>query len=186
MRLFIALPLPEAVRQRLTVLCNGLPGAKWVAPENLHLTVRFLGELDRGQAADLDGALSALRVPGFDFELAGVGHYGSGRNVRVLWAGVAPNSALLRLHHRIETTVMDIGLASDTHKYRPHVTLARFKSNPGAKLQDYLAHHARFQAGPIAAKTFTLYSSFLSASGAIHQVEADYPLAPAEEPPASL
>ena len=106
------------------------------------------------------------------------------RNVRVLWAGVAPNPALLRLHHKIETAVMAIGLASDKHKYRPHVTLARFKSNPGAKLQDYLAHHALFQAGPIAAERFTLYSSFLSASGAIHQVEADYQLAPADEAPA--
>jgi 2'-5' RNA ligase len=185
MRLFIALKLPEDVRRRLTVLCNGLPGAKWVAPDNLHLTLRFLGELDRGQAADLDGALSALRVPGFHFELTGVGHYGSGRNVRVLWAGVAPNPAVLRLHHKIETAVMAIGLASDKHKFRPHVTLARFTSNPGAKLQDYLAHHALFRAGPIAAEHFTLYSSFLSASGAIHQVEAEYPLAPAEEPPAS-
>ena len=185
MRLFIALPLPEAVRQRLTLLCTGLPGAKWVGPENLHLTVRFLGELDRGQAADLDGALSALRMPGFDFELAGVGHYGNGRKVRVLWAGVAPNPALLRLHHKIETAVMDIGLASDKHKFKPHVTLARFNSNPGAKLPDYLAHHALFKAGPIAAEHFTLYSSFLSASGAIHQVEAEYSLAPAEELPTS-
>ena len=178
MRLFVALPLPEEVRLRLALLCGGLPGARWVAPDNLHLSLRFLGELDDGQASDLDGALSEVKTPGFAFQLSGVGSFGSGRQPRVLWAGVAPSRDLLRLREKVEHAVIRAGLKRDQHKFRPHVTLARFRSKPGPKLPDYLSSHALFQAGPIAADSFTLYSSFLSAGGAIYRVEAVYPLQP--------
>ena len=180
MRLFVAITLPDAQRGRLANLANGLPGARWVKPENLHLTLRFLGALDGGRAADVDDALAGLRMPGFDLYLEGISHFGEGRNIRQLWAGVATNPALTRLHDKIEQAVIRAGLPPEPRKFKPHITLARFKSNPGAKLGDYLAEYALFRAAPFPVEQFTLFSSFLSANGAIYRPEAEYALERAE------
>ncbi len=176
MRLFIAIELPEPQRAALAALANGLPGAKWVGEENLHLTLRFLGELDGAQAADVDEALADLSTPSFELQLSGVSHFGEGRNLRALWAGVAPSDAIVGLHDKIEQAMIRAGLPPEKRKFKPHVTLARFKSKPGEKLHEYLAEHALFRTPPFEVKSFTLFSSFLSAGGAIHRPEAEYPL----------
>ncbi len=178
MRLFVAVSLPEEVRATLAVLANGLPGARWVDSDNLHLTLRFLGELDAGDAADVDAAFSHVRAPAFDMSIAGLGHFGEGRKPRALWVGVAANPALDHLHERIEQALVRAGLPPEGRKFKPHITLARFKSNPGARLPAYLAEHSLVRTGPFPVADFKLYSSFLSAQGAIHQVEASYPLEP--------
>ena len=183
MRLFVALPLPDGVRERLARLANGLPGARWVAPENLHLSLRFLGELDGAEAAEVDLALGRLRAPAFEMSLSGVGHFGDGRNLRALWAGVEPNPALMGLQERVEQVLVGAGLAPEGRKFKPHVTLARFKRNPGARLRDYLVDHGLLRLGPIPVRDFRLYSSFLSSQGALYQVEASYPLEATPETP---
>jgi 2'-5' RNA ligase len=181
MRLFIAITLPNHQRARLAALAKGLPGARWISQDNLHLTLRFLGELDGGDATDVDVALAQIRMPGFSLALEGISHFGAGRKLRALWAGVRPNPALMRLQAKIEQAVIRAGQPPDKRKFKPHITLARFKSNPGgAKLQAYLAEHALFRAKPFDVERFTLYSSFLSSSGAIYRPEANYPLEPAE------
>ena len=180
MRLFVALSLPDAIREDLSVLANGLPGARWVSPENMHLTLRFLGEVDGRDARDIDDALAAIRMPAFDLRIAGVGTFGEGRKLRALWAGVEANPVLTRLHDKVEQAVIRTGLPPEPRKFKPHVTLARFKANgatpPGAKLHKYLADHALFKCAPFPVECFTLYSSFLSSSGAIYTPEAEYPL----------
>jgi 2'-5' RNA ligase len=182
MRLFVALSLPEEVRAGLARLCHGLPGARWVDQDNLHLTVRFLGELDGGAAADVDAALGQVRAPAFDMALSGLGHFGEGRHLRALWVGVEPNPALMHLQERIEQALVRAGIEPDGRKFKAHVTLARFKRNPRERLHHYLAEHNLVRAGPIPVRDFKLYSSFLSSSGALHRVEAAYPL---EEPVAA-
>jgi 2'-5' RNA ligase len=179
MRLFVALTLPEDIRQRLSGLANGLPGARWVKPENLHLTLRFLGEVDNLAAADVDDALAKIQCPGFDLGLNGIGHFGEGRKLRALWVGVDASAELLRLREKIEQALIRVGLPPEPRKFKPHITLARFKSNPRERLQTYLADHNLLRAGPIAMESFELYSSFTSAGGAIYRVEASYPLEPA-------
>ena len=176
MRLFVALPLPEALRARLSALAAGLLGARWLPPEKLHLTLRFIGEVDGGQARDIDAALSQIRAPSFPVTLAGVDRFGSGAKVRALWAGVEPSPGLEHLYQKIEHAVQCAGLPPDGRKFKPHVTLARFKSNPGGKLPEYLSHHARFHGDTFQAEAFVLYSSFLSHTGAIYTEEAAYPL----------
>lgn len=176
MRLFVAIALPDDQRARLAMLASGLPGARWVAEENLHLTLRFLGELDGNEAADVDAALAAVRMPCFELQLEGVSHFGEGRKLRSIWTGVQANPALVRLRDKVEQAVVRAGLPPEKRKFKPHVTLARFKSNPGVKLYDFLAQYALFQAEPFQVESFTLYSSFLSASGAIYRPEAEYPL----------
>jgi 2'-5' RNA ligase len=182
MRLFIAITLPDSERGRLAALANGLPGARWISQDNLHMTLRFLGELDGGEASDVDAALAQISVPGFTLGLEGISHFGEGRKLRALWAGVRANPALMRLQAKIEQAVIRAGLPPEKRKFKPHVTLARFKSNPGgAKLQAYLTEHALFRGEPFEVDHFTLYSSFLSSSGAIYRPEATYPLEPAED-----
>lgn len=176
MRLFVALPLPEALRARLSALAAGLPGARWLPPENLHVTLRFIGEVDGGQARDIDAALAQLRAKSFPVTLAGVDRFGSGAKVRALWAGVEPSPGLKHLYQMIEQALHNAGLPPDGRKFKPHVTLARFKNNPGGRLPEYLAHHARFRGDTFQAEAFVLYSSFLSHTGAIYTEEAAYPL----------
>ncbi|MCH8038516.1 MAG: RNA 2',3'-cyclic phosphodiesterase [Proteobacteria bacterium] len=183
MRLFLALSLPEPLRARLAALCTGLPDARWVAPENLHLTLRFIGEVDGGEARDLDAALAQVRAARPAVTLAGVDRFGSGRKLRALWAGVEPNPELDRLYRKLDHAVRDAGLAPGGRKFKPHVTLARFKGDPGRRLLDYLAHHAGFRAEAFEARDFVLYSSFLSHGGAIYTAEAVYPLSPLDTAP---
>lgn len=177
MRLFIALSLPDEVRERLSQLGNGLPGARWVAPESLHLTLRFVGELEGPQAHDLDDMLSTIDLPEFELALRGLGTFDEGRRLRSLWVGVEPNEALQRLQSKVENAVQRAGLPAERRKFKPHVTLARFKETPpGQKLQHYLAAHGLFRCGPFPVEEFVLYSSFLAHTGALYQAEAVYPL----------
>lgn len=181
MRLFVAIALPEDLRARLATLQEGLPGARWVDPDNLHLTLRFIGEVDGDQAHDLDAALSQVRAARFPLTLAGVDRFGQGRKSRALWVGVAPVPELDRLQRKIEQAVQAAGLAPEGRKFKAHVTLARFRGNPGHRLHDYLARHALFRAETFEAREFVLYSSFLAQAGAIHTPEAVYPLPPVGE-----
>lgn len=177
MRLFIALALPEEVRERLALLEEGLPNARWVAPESRHLTLRFVGEVDGPQAADLDDALSALDLPEFELTLRGLGTFDEGRRLRSLWVGVEPNEALQRLQAKVETAAQRAGLPPERRKFKPHVTLARFRENPAEhRLQHYLAAHGLFRCGPFPVEEFVLFSSLLAHSGAIYSPEAVYPL----------
>jgi len=181
MRLFVGIALPEDLRARLSVLQQGVPGARWIDPDNLHLTLRFIGEVDSVQAHDLDAALVQLRTARFGVTLAGVGCFGQGRKSRALWVGVAPVPELDRLQRRIEQAVQAAGLTPEGRKFKPHVTLARFKGDPGHWLQEHLAHHTAFRAESFEVCEFVLYSSLLAQTGAIYTPEAAYSLSPSAE-----
>jgi 2'-5' RNA ligase len=177
-RLFVALQIPETVRERLVALQGGVPGARWASEEQMHLTLRFIGEVDGNVAHDVDDALAGIRAPAFTLELAGVGEFG-GKNPRALWAGVRSNDALLHLQKKIETALQRIGLPAETRKFSAHVTLARMKAAPREKLVQFLTHYALFASGPFAVDHFVLFSSHLSHNGSIYHPERIYPLQPA-------
>jgi 2'-5' RNA ligase len=177
-RLFVGLELPEVTRERLALMCAGLPGARWVKPENLHLTLRFIGDVENGVAEDVDDALARVRAPAFDLELDGVGFFGKPAAARALWAGVAKSELLNHMQMKVETAVQRAGLPAEARKFSPHVTLARLKGAPLQRLRRYVGENADFRAGPIAIERFVLFSSFLSSSGAIYTPEAYYDLEP--------
>jgi 2'-5' RNA ligase len=180
-RLFVALDLPEQVRLRLQILSGGVPGAHWVRPESLHLTLRFIGEVDGGTGRDIDDALMSISPPGFDLALAGVGAWESKGRANALWVGVDKNPALNHLQAKIESALVRIGLEPEPRKFAPHVTLARLKDAPASRIGTFLGEHGLFRLEPFRVERFVLYSSFLSRSGAIYTPEALYPLrAPAE------
>ncbi len=175
-RLFVALALPEPLQFQLSSLDGGVPGARWVKPENRHLTLRFIGEVDRGVADDIDAALGGIEAPAFQLSISGVGHFGKPDAARILWAGVEPNGALDHLHSKVEAAAMRAGLPAEQRRFSPHVTLARLRRAPGNRVEQFVADHAGFRAAPITIDRMTLFSSFLSSSGAIYTPEAEYPL----------
>ncbi len=177
-RVFVGIPLPEDLRLRLAGLCAGVPGAKWVAPENLHLTLRFIGEVEETLAEDVDAALARLSTPAFTLTFDRVDAFGSGRRARVLWVGVERNPALERLHDGVEAAVVRQGLEAESRKFTPHVTLARLKGTASARLGGYLSAHGGFRHGPVPVDRFTLFSSRLGKTGAVYFEEATYPLEP--------
>lgn len=174
-RLFVALDLPEDIRARLLALQGGVPGARWSTNEQLHLTLRFIGEVDGDVAHDIDDTLAAIRAPSFALELSGVGEFG-GKNPRALWAGVKGSDALLHLQRKIETAMQRIGLPPEQRKYSPHISLARLKAAPRDKVVQFLTHGALFSAGPFPVNQFVLFSSHTSPSGAIYNPERIYRL----------
>lgn len=175
-RLFAAIPLPFDLRQRLALMSGGIPGAKWVAPENLHLTLRFIGEVDEGLMADIDAALLGVAASPFALTLAGVGHWETRGKATALWAGIEKSPELLYLHDRVEAAVQRADLPPEPRKFAPHVTLARLKNPPAARVGDFLREHGPFRAPTFLVQGFALYSSILGAAGPLYREEAFYPL----------
>lgn len=178
-RLFVAIELPEAVKAELARLGGGVPGAKWVGPENLHLTLRFIGEVDEDAATDIAAALDHIRAPAFDLVLSGVGQFSSHRSPRVLWVGVEKNQSLVHLNGKVESALVRAGVAPERRRFSPHITLARLGKASKPRINSFVSTNAMFAAGPVHADSFVLFSSFLGRNGAIHRPEAVYPLDPA-------
>ena len=175
-RLFVGIGLPEDIRAQLSGLCGGVPGARWVPPENLHLTLRFIGEVNEGMAEDIHHTLQGIRTRRFDISIAGVGHFETGNEVRVLWARVEKNPELSALQARIESALVRMRLEPEERRFTPHITLARLKDTPVSRASAFLAQNNMFRAGPIPVESFSMFSSFLSREGAIYREEAEYPL----------
>ncbi len=175
-RLFVAVDLSAAVKDQLDLLCRGVSGAKWVAPEQLHLTLRFIGEVDGPTLDEIADALAEVRAEPFELTLREVGQFPPGRAPRVLWVGVGKSEALIGLRDRIEAVLVRLGLEPEARKFSPHITLARFKQSRPKTLADFMAHHALFESDSFPVTEFHLYSSHLSSDGAIHTLEASYAL----------
>jgi len=175
-RLFVGLDLPDDIRDDLAAISAGVQGARWVAPENFHITLRFIGEADRHQAADLDDALADILAPDFDIKLRGVGSFGTRGRLRALWAGVEPSSMLTHLHDKVERACMRVGFPAEDRKFKPHVTLARFKGLPEMSAAGFLNDHVGFTAPAFPVERFVLFESLLGGEGAHYVPIREYPL----------
>ena len=175
-RLFIAIDLSHAVNCQLEALCSGLPGARWLPAEQFHLTLRFIGQVDGDAFADIADGLSMVACPPFSLKLNGVGCFPPRGQPRILWAGAEADDGLARLHGQIESRLRHLGIEPEGRNFAPHVTLARLKGTPVNRLRDYLIAHDDFITETILVSQFHLYSSILGAKGAIHSIEASYPL----------
>ena len=175
-RLFVALDLPEAAKEELTALQGGLPEARWTPPEQLHLTLCFIGETDGTLFLDIRDALAEIAAPALELRLTGLGFFPPRQTPRVLWAGVAENPGLTRLQKQVATLLRHTGAELERRRFSPHITLARLGEGAQPRLQRYLGAHALFSGSPFAVEHFTLYSSILGRNGATHIPEAEYPL----------
>ncbi len=177
MRLFIALDLPWVLRQLLSLMAGGgIPGARWVSPENYHLTLRFIGETQAHRAEDIDLALAGIRARGFSLTLAGVGIFAEAGRPNSVWVGVERTKSLDHLQKKIETALQRAGLAPERRRFTPHVTLARLDNAAQDRLAGFVQAHNLFRAEPVAMEHFTLFSSQLGKEHSVYTAEVVYAL----------
>ncbi len=177
MRLFVGLDLPFAIRVRLALLGGGIPGARWVPEANLHLTLRFIGEVNAPQAEEIDLALASLRGRAVSVTFAGTGTFAKGGRETQLWVGVERNPGLDHLQGKIETALQRAGLPPERRRFTPHVTLARLDNAIPQKVATFVQGHNLFRAEPVAFDNFTLFSSRLGKEASVYAAEVAYSLA---------
>ncbi|HUE63033.1 MAG TPA: RNA 2',3'-cyclic phosphodiesterase [Rhizomicrobium sp.] len=175
MRLFVALSIPDAVAQSLLLLQGGVPGARWQGREQLHLTLRFIGEVDGHDGRAIEDALAGIDAPAFEVQFHGVGQFGN-KQPHTLWAAARRNDLLEHLQRKVDNAIRRIGQPQDAHKFRPHVTLARLRHPEIEKMRLWLTDHALYTSQSFEVDAFCLYSSKLTSDGSIYRVEQDYPL----------
>jgi 2'-5' RNA ligase len=175
-RLFVAVELPDRVKEELAQIRWGLPNARWLEPEQIHLTLRFIGEVDGGQFLDIQSALSSIRQEPFDIALAEAGFFPLRKKPESLWIGIERSEMLLRLKSRIDTALAPAGVPQEGRKFLPHVTIARLQNSPDKRVAEFLAAVSSIVIGPFPIEAFSLYSSNLLSSGAVHVKETEYTL----------
>jgi 2'-5' RNA ligase len=177
-RLFIALPVPDEIADELLTLQSGVPDARWVPPENFHVTLCFCAEVQGAMMRDLEEELSDVAGPPFPIAIAGVEQFSSGKQPKALVALVEKSDRLDWLQQKVSTVARNCGIEVERRKFRPHVTLARFGNGAeaGHHIAQFMASHSTFRAGPWMAQHFALYSSRAGGSGRIYTEQAAYDL----------
>ncbi|MCB8819077.1 RNA 2',3'-cyclic phosphodiesterase [Microvirga rosea] len=175
-RLFTGLEIPSEIGQTLSTYRGGLPGARWVEPENYHITLRFIGDVDDQTARDLFSVLgeSRRREP-ITVTIDGLDTFGRDRP-RVVFARAAASRDMSELQSEQERLVRRIGIPPEKRKFTPHVTLARLRDASPLDVADYFAARAPFPKLTFTASRFVLFSSRASVGGGPYVVEAAYPL----------
>lgn len=179
MRAFVAIPVPEDIRERLEDLQSDLSVGRPTDPETFHITLAFLGEEPDERVEAAHEALLDLHARSFPLRFDGLGTFG-GAAPKTLFAAVAPSEPLATLHRKVRSLLHGAGIMPDRARFRPHVTLARFGPGAGsgdaASLGRFLQRHLAFGTGPFPARQVVLYRSILTRDGAIHDPLAEYPL----------
>jgi len=174
-RIYVALDLPETVVDQVERLCVGLPDVRWADPDDLHITLRFIGEVDEPTYEEVGEALAHVTAAPFELQLQGIGHFPPRGEPTTLWIGVAPSEGLQQLKRRVDRQLASLGIAPETRKFAPHLTIARLRGPlPESRLGAFLKRLSLYRSEPFTVNGFTLYSSFLRSDGAIHTPEATY------------
>jgi 2'-5' RNA ligase len=181
-RLFVAIDLPDELRVAASDLCSTLGDARRVPAEQLHLTLRFIGDVDAETCSAIKKSLAGISVPSFVLTVRGIGHFPPGHHPRVLWVGLGKSEPLLTLQREVELALVGAGIAPEERRFSPHITIARLRDTPPAQVLSLEERHRDFGGGSFTVTAFHLYSSILTRSGAIHTREATYPLSPAMTP----
>ncbi len=174
-RLFAALEIPRDAAMRLSMLRGGLPGARWVEPENYHLTLFFLGDIDARLADEAVAALDRVEAAPFDLTLSGLGAFGS-RKPHAVYAATLPSPALDALQLDVERRLRRVGVAADPRRFTPHVTLAHLRQPRDADVARFLSAGGFFQAAPFTVSRFALFSARDSVGGGPYILEEAFAL----------
>ena len=175
-RLFTGLELPADIIEALAALRGGLPGARWIEPENYHVTLRFIGEVDDPLAHEVASLLARVRRAPLELRLQDLDSFG-GRKPRAVVARFAPTKELMELQADHERLMQRVGLDPEGRKFSPHVTLARLREPSSRQVADYLALRAPLHLPAFMVSRFVLFSSRMGGGGGPYVVEAAYPLA---------
>ncbi len=178
-RLFVGIALPATVRRLLSNLGATVPGARPVPEEQIHLTLRFIGEIEAGLFLDIKERLEELDSNPLTTGIRGVGHFPPRGKPRVIWAGLESAGDIIILRNRINYLLKLAGIEPERRKFHPHVTLARLKDSAPERVAAFLQTNALLNSPPFVVDQVHLYSSRLHPDGAVHTVEAAYPLSAA-------
>ena len=174
-RVFIGLTIPDDIGDQLLDLQTGLDGVRWVAFDNFHLTLAFVGDVDRTHLADIDAALWGISADAFSLTLAGGGIFGT-TSPRAVWAGVQANPQLDHLQEKVAQALRRAGAKVDSRKFTPHVTLAYCRGVGPAAAQTWQQRHNLFVTDPFDVDGIHLFQSCAGKAGVYYENLADYPL----------
>ncbi len=174
-RLFTGLELPPDIAFELGMLKGGIPGARWVDAAAFHITLRFAGDISEATADELDRALAGIQIEPFELQLRGVGYFG-GNRPRTLFAKVNADEHLSRMQTAHERVCQNIGLVSESRRFTPHVTVARFKKASIDAVNHFVARHNLYESRTFTVTRFVLYSSRPSRGGGPYALEQTYDL----------
>ena len=174
-RLFVAIRPPDDIRDVLIDAMDDSPALRWVGEEQLHLTLRFIGEVERPIANDIAVALDRIRSPSFDLNVVGVGKFEQ-RNGGALWAGVHPKAPVGALAAKVERAIQQVGLDAEHRAYFPHITLARWNRRNAEAVDAFLRRNSDLRSEPFLVDRFILFESRLSRHGAHYEEIGEFPL----------
>lgn len=174
-RLFTGFKVPEGVTSALSAMRGGLPGARWAVPDDYHITLRFIGDIDRRTARDLEDALADVRCGPLTITVTGLDSFG-GAKPHSVYASVAPDRALNELQQEHERAARRVGLPPDKRKFTPHVTLARLRAASVLDVADFLSTRGGFRPITFRPDSFELFSAREQTGGGPYVVEAAYPI----------
>jgi 2'-5' RNA ligase len=169
-RLFVAIDVPDIVRAKLASLKTSIDGARWVPAEQIHLTLRFIGDAEAELERSIRGALRGVAAASFEIAVKGVGQFPKDRPARVLWVGVEPEAPLVALASAVEEALHATGLTPEDRPFSPHITLARLKDRRLPPVKRFLEENAAIASDPFRVGAIELYASVLSSQGATHSV----------------
>ena len=173
MRLFVGIEIPETVRLRLSMVRGPLAGARWIESADMHVTLRFVGDIDNAVADELAHFLAGIELDPFEVRIADLGAFG-GRDPRVLWAGVEGGEPLETLHRACERACRSAGLEAEPRSWHPHVTLARLRGASADQVARFLGQSGRLETEPFTIERFVLYSAKPKVGGGPYVVEEAY------------
>lgn len=174
-RLFVAIRPPGPIRDLLVGLMGGVRGARWQSGEQLHLTLRFIGEVDRHVAQDVHAALGSIHHPRFEVAINGLQSFDRRGEAISLWAGVIPHGPLKALHKKVDQACLKAGVPPDHRAYLPHITIARLGRSAGT-VTGLLESAGGVASRPFAVEGFCLFESQLTPDGPIYSIVERYPL----------
>jgi RNA 2',3'-cyclic 3'-phosphodiesterase len=174
-RLFTGIEIPPDIVRTLSGLRGGLPGARWIDPENYHLTLRFIGDIDNPIAEEIAEALAEVAREPFSLRFVGLGAFG-GRKPHIVHAAVEPSPALSALQAEHERLIQRAGIPPEGRKFTPHVTIARLRGVSPSAVAQYIESRGGFATDPFEVTRFALFSARANQGGGPYIVEETYPL----------
>ena len=174
-RLFVAIRPPRSIRDQLMKVMTGVEGARWQGDDQLHMTLRFIGEVDGRLANDVADMLGTIRSRRFDIALDGIGMFDRKGRIDTLWCGVRPHEPLAALHRKIDNALVRLGLSPEGRAYLPHITLARFGRQAGP-IDAFAAAYGGLSSAPFPVVSFALFESRLGSDGASYDAICSYAL----------
>ncbi len=174
-RLFVGIDPPGPVKDQLLLLQGGIAAARWQSRAQFHLTLRFIGEVDRHQAQDISAAMHGISYPAFELALSGSGLFDRKEKIHTLYVGVTPDLLVRTLHNKVDQALSRIGIDPEKKSYLPHITLARLNHHK-AELANFMALSGGVSGAPFEVNDFCLYESTLTRDAAVYTILERYPL----------